>query len=327
MKLDSEFRQLIPSLTNEEYRQLEQNIIDEGCRDALVTWNDILLDGHNRYEICAKNNIPFKTTSIELKDRDEAIEWIIRNQFGRRNLPNYERGKLALKLETIISMRAKENQGKRTDLNIPPKSAEGSSPIDTRDEIAKLAGVGHDTIEKIKVIEREATPEQKEELSKGTKKINTVYKEIRPVKSKEKVIEEVIQGGEEKTKICSICGIRRFASEFYNGKGECKACHNYLRSTNEPNMREKIRAMNGHIVDGVDTILEDMKGKKPSEEGENKFIYDESITQLESIVNNFNIDTNKFLYMRSILKGQTKAKELLQKTISNLEKIINLMEE
>jgi len=68
---------------------------------------------------------------------------------------------LALKLEAIISEGAKARQGARTDLNIPPNSAESLKPIETRNEIAKIAGVGHDTIAKIKVIEREATPEQK----------------------------------------------------------------------------------------------------------------------------------------------------------------------
>jgi len=329
MKLDSEFRQLIPPLTNEEYQQLEQNIIDKGCRDALVTWNDILLDGHNRYEICTKNNIPFKTMPIEIKDREEAIEWIIRNQFGRRNLPNYERGKLALKLEAIIGegakARQKEHGGTAPGKSLVPNSAQVSTK--TRDEIAKLAGVGHDTIAKIKVIEREATPEQKEALSKGSKKINKVYREIRPLKSKEEVLEEVMKDGEEERKICTTCGIRKSATEFSNGRGECKACKNALRITNDPNAREKIRAMNSHVVDGVDTILEEMKRKKPSEEGTDKFIYNESISQLEDIVSEFNMAINQFLYMKSVFKGQTKPKELLEKAISSLETIINLMEE
>lgn len=52
------------------------------------------------------------------------IEWIIKNQFGRRNLPAYERAKLALRLEPIIREKAKERQGSRNDLNITQKSAE-----------------------------------------------------------------------------------------------------------------------------------------------------------------------------------------------------------
>lgn len=232
INIDNEFKSLIPSLTIEEYEQLEQNIINEGCRDALVTWNDTIIDGHNRYEICTKNNIPFKTVTKEFENREEVIEWIIRNQFGRRNLPNYERGKLALKLESVIREKAKENQGVRNDLNILQNSARSKiKAIDTRLEVSKIAGVSHDTIDRIKVIEREATPEQKEELSKGIKTINKVFNEIRPKKLKviETVEEEIIEG----TKICTSCGITKSKSEFYTDKNRCKECQNSLRNNKD----------------------------------------------------------------------------------------------
>jgi hypothetical protein len=57
--LDKEFQALIPPLSAEEKAQLEENIVAEGCRDALITWQGILLDGHNRFEICERLNIPF----------------------------------------------------------------------------------------------------------------------------------------------------------------------------------------------------------------------------------------------------------------------------
>lgn len=235
MIIDNEFKSLIPSLTNEEYKQLEENIINEGCRDALVTWNDTIVDGHNRYEICTKNNLPYKTSTKDFKGREEAIEWIIRNQFGRRNLPNYERGKLALKLENVIREKAKVNLGgdrKSEDFkkSINQNSGELIKPISTSRELAKIAGVSHDTIEKVKVIEREASPEQKEELTKGIKTINKVFREIRPKKLiVETVEEEIIEG----TKICTSCGITKSKSEFYTDRNMCKACQNSSRSNKD----------------------------------------------------------------------------------------------
>ena len=61
MVIDKEFKTLIPALTDEEYKGLEESILKDGCRDALVLWGDILIDGHNRYEICTRQNIPFNT--------------------------------------------------------------------------------------------------------------------------------------------------------------------------------------------------------------------------------------------------------------------------
>lgn len=110
MQIDEEFKNLIPKLSNEEFKQLEENIIKEGCREPIVVWNDTIIDGHNRYEICNKHNIDFKATNKDFSNREEAKMWIIKNQFGRRNLSVYDRSVLALKLEDLFKKKAKEKQ-------------------------------------------------------------------------------------------------------------------------------------------------------------------------------------------------------------------------
>ncbi len=89
--INSQLRSLIRPLTEEEKRQLERNILDEGrCRDPLVVWRKgdsrILLDGHNRLDICDKHKIPYGTVELDLPDRSAAEDWIDANQLGRRNL-------------------------------------------------------------------------------------------------------------------------------------------------------------------------------------------------------------------------------------------------
>lgn len=88
LKINQKFKSLIPPLRVDEYDQLEQNILDEGCRDPLVIWNDTILDGHNRFEICTKHGIDFKTTPapVYILTEDDAEDWIDKNQLGRRNL-------------------------------------------------------------------------------------------------------------------------------------------------------------------------------------------------------------------------------------------------
>lgn len=85
-KIDPEFKHLIPPLGVDEYRQLEQNLLAEGCHDALTVWNGLLLDGHNRFEICTKHHLPYEVHTLSLSCREEAIAWICRNQLGRRNI-------------------------------------------------------------------------------------------------------------------------------------------------------------------------------------------------------------------------------------------------
>lgn len=111
--IDSEFKALIPPLQAEEFAQLEANILADGCRDPLVVWGGTLVDGHNRHAICSKHGLHFDSIEIDFDDRSYAVEWIIKNQFGRRNLQPYQRGTLALKFKDTLEQRAKEKESIR----------------------------------------------------------------------------------------------------------------------------------------------------------------------------------------------------------------------
>jgi len=84
--IDAEFVGLLPALSKETYASLEENLLLNGCRDSLVLWNNTLIDGHNRYDICTKHDIPFTTISKDFSSREEVLIWIISNQVARRNL-------------------------------------------------------------------------------------------------------------------------------------------------------------------------------------------------------------------------------------------------
>ena len=88
LKIDPEFQKQIPPLTDDEYKQLEENILKEGkLLSPLIVWNSTLVDGHNRYAILQKHpEIYFSTMPLRFENREEAVAWICRNQLGRRNL-------------------------------------------------------------------------------------------------------------------------------------------------------------------------------------------------------------------------------------------------
>jgi len=344
LKIDKEFEKLINPLSDEEYKQLEQNIIDNGCLDSIkvlrIKYNTIfckncnkdveyyshgdyyycihcdakikemdfiIIDGHNRYKICTENDIEFEAEELNFDNREDVKIWIIKNQLGRRNLSNYQRGQLALAMEGIFREWAKVNQlsglkqyqkdtvcqksvnygsdkeewkliDKYTDKYISnygrvkyisaltgdeqisslSKSATGylnitlrnndtgyrntfqvhrlvakyfldnpdnkpevnhknkirtdnhylnlewntksennyhrsntkTSPIDTKKELAKLAGISHDTMAKIKVIEEKATEETKEKLANQEISINKAYKEVKKEEKKKQRIKD-----------------------------------------------------------------------------------------------------------------------------------------
>jgi hypothetical protein len=86
LQIDEYFKQLIPPLTSNEQKQLEQNILKDGCREPLCVWGNTIVDGHNRYDICTRLQIPFFVQYVDFASREESITWICATQLGRRNI-------------------------------------------------------------------------------------------------------------------------------------------------------------------------------------------------------------------------------------------------
>lgn len=168
---------------------------DDGEGNSLTEyeWPFTLIDGHNRYEICTRLGISFETVTKQFAERDDATEWIINNQFGRRNLSDYQRGVLALRMKPIFEARALANmiarKGDQAGASSPnsdeltPDIFTRESPATTQPEpakpairtdvaVASLADLGKDTIRKIEKIEADAAPEVKVLAAAGDVSIN-----------------------------------------------------------------------------------------------------------------------------------------------------------
>lgn len=174
--IDKEFESLIPPLSAEEFQQLEENCLRDGIRDALIVWeqdgNDILIDGHNRFRIVGKHpTIQFNIKRMEFANRDEAKLWIIRNQLGRRNLNPFSRSELAIQGKELIAKKAKERQSTHTEQGYQ-KSDKAEH---TAKELAKIAGVSHDTIHKVETIKKSGDKKLIEEVRNGDVSINKGY--------------------------------------------------------------------------------------------------------------------------------------------------------
>lgn len=179
IKIDKEFQALIPPLSEDEFKQLEANIMKDGIRDPLVVWHvpngdDILIDGHNRWEIAAKHGgIPFQIKRMTFELREDVKAWIIQNQLGRRNVNDFVRSELALELKPLLAEIAKRRmKAGKADPN--QKSDQGM----TSKKLGKIAGVSHDTIHKVEKIKEKGTPAQIQQARSGEKSINRVYNEV-----------------------------------------------------------------------------------------------------------------------------------------------------
>ncbi|MFC0132010.1 hypothetical protein CR105_16045 [Massilia eurypsychrophila] len=182
LQIDKELQAWIDPLSTEEYALLEASILQDGCRDPLVVWGGYLLDGHNRYEICQKHGLSFSTfEKVGLVTKVDVKIWMIQNQMGKRNTTDFARTALALKLKPLLELRARERQahgqtapGRTLSLN------SDEALIRTDDSIAKLAGVGRDTVRKVEKIIGKATPEVIAQVRAGEISINAAAKTVTP---------------------------------------------------------------------------------------------------------------------------------------------------
>jgi len=146
LKIDPEFKAIVPPLSQDEFQQLEENIVTTGkCRDAIITWRGIIVDGHNRYAICQKHGLLPEVLPMKFPSRKEAILWIVENQLGRRNLTDAMRISLAARKST------------------------------TRKDIAAIAKVSENTVQKYMKIKAIGNPQLQKQVDNGDLKIGTAY--------------------------------------------------------------------------------------------------------------------------------------------------------
>lgn len=178
-----EMAQLLPPLTGEQLAALEADLLANGCYSPIIVNEDmVIIDGHNRYELCVKHGITYKMAVFSFADMLEAKQWALDTQKGRRNLDKWELGKIALKLKPDVEARAKENMSLGGQAYRPSEGMEEGSAtlpnlpsVDTRKELAEAVGLGERTMGKVMQINEHAPAPIREALDNGELSINQGY--------------------------------------------------------------------------------------------------------------------------------------------------------
>lgn len=189
MKIDNDFKNLLPELTKEEYTGLERDIVKHGILSPIIVWNDTIVDGHNRYAIAQAHRFPesaIPTKEMKFDSKDQALSWILKHQLGRRNLTDFQRNEIALKYEDIIARQMKERQTEGQERGRDSRygnSGSGSNDhkpaSTTRKELAKIAGTSEGSVQRTKLILEKGTPEQIAQVRKGEMSIGGMVREIK----------------------------------------------------------------------------------------------------------------------------------------------------
>ncbi len=207
LEIKKEFKELIPPLTVEEFKQLEQNCLDEGIREKIITWKGFIIDGHNRYEIATRWNLEYETESKSFDDEDDVILWMIDNQNGRRNLTDGWKYKLQQRKKEILlekgELKRKKTEGRPSKEKLLSTIDSSLPKHDTRQEIAKSLNWSTGKVAMADVVFKKATPELEEKILNNEVSINQAYQEIKKEEKKEerlKKIENIKASIEEENK-------------------------------------------------------------------------------------------------------------------------------
>ena len=193
-----ELKAYIDPLTADEYESLERSILDEGCRDSLVLWGNILIDGHNRFGICAKHGLPFHTVqNTRFQSMDDVHLWMIDQHLGRRSVSEFQRGVLALRKREIIAERRAAAAAAVVAAKAEAKEANGGEQapwegdtdpvvakalasvakvpdeaLDTRESLARAARLTASQVKMIETIQEHAAPEVVAAVKSGELSLN-----------------------------------------------------------------------------------------------------------------------------------------------------------
>ena len=263
--IDEQFKSLLPALDEQTYALLEESLLKNGCLHPLVVWNGILIDGHNRYEICTKHEIPFETIEKEFSGRDEALIWIITTQVSRRNLTpiqmSYYRGLHYRADRRIVKNEAGINQYEQMYEVLPQNEVKPQSEH-TAKRLADEYNVSHATItrdsklsEAIDAIGENSAEARREILSGKSGISRQRLQELATGGSKEEIksiAESIEQGTYEKPKREAKSSDAIFQSilEMLNG-AIAKMAEAYgaeMRQAHGKDAAELKAALRGHIA-------------------------------------------------------------------------------
>lgn len=235
LKIDSELRDLLPPLSGDEKRQLEENLLKIGYVGApIYIWNGYIVDGHNRYEICQKHHINYPTEELNLGDsatKTDVMEWMINTQLGRRNLIPAQRLIVLDKFKKRVQAEAALKKEQSLNIFHGNQHKEVSHPngehtkIHTDKTLAKMAGVGTGTVARFNQVMKSEDEDIKNDVIAGKVSINAGYKKIKE-KKRNNEQEQTSELSKIVSQIASDMKNPRYISDYWNftNEIECLQC-------------------------------------------------------------------------------------------------------
>ena len=254
ISIDSEFQSLISPLTDDEYQRLEKSILTEGVREPIITWNDTIIDGHNRYNICQKHGIDCPHVERAFESRDAAKIWICENQLGRRNLEPGQKAALGIErneAEIREKARLRKFAGKKIDLRVHGPEGTVSEKGTTNEIIAKQVGVSEATVKRVLGVKRK-DPELYKKVRSGEVTAREAYRKVTDEKKPQK--RKQPQLTDDGRRICCYCGEPIDAGDSYDYEPTIHKKCRWKRSANSQYSNPDKALLNNNPVYTVESL-------------------------------------------------------------------------
>ena len=302
LKIDPELRDLLPPLTDEEYKQLEKNIVENGFDKnfPIMEWKGFIADGHNRYSICKKHNIEPVIGTLAYETKEEVMKWMLDIQLGRRNLSPIQRIAVAEKYRPMYEKEAKANQseyyGNQYDkksgltVNLPQVQSKKERNPTTDKKLADIADVSEKTYRMGAKILNSDDEDLKQRVQSGKTSISAGYKEL----------------------------IGKTKKQKENTSNE---------STTTPSLTIQKEAQKPKISEETKQICADLKTEKSKEYLDS--IWDYKVSIIECMNADFEMYYNGFVSILNDMENRVTQKELdecIANAECNIEKLLTAIE-
>lgn len=322
LKIDDDFKNLLPPLDAETYTALEKDIVSNGVLDPVITWNGFIADGHNRYSICKAHHIEeIQTKPLKKATKSDVMQWIVDHQFAKRNLTKSEQIRLLAKVEEQIAKEAEQKHvdamakaresrwNKQSTANLPQTDEKKQRNDTTAGQMAKKIGVSEKTYRDMKTVVEKGTPEQIARMDKGGKEngVSTIAREIR----------DGVKDGERKCIKCNrILPVSNFRDKRH--RYVCLECENERKRESARRNSEKLMVMpdtlNPDVKEDItdDIIVAKFKNilSEATDTFETMLKYEQHMTDsvMVELINVINEHINKMNEVKEKMANETEGK-------------------
>lgn len=303
LKIDPEFRDKIPPLTDAEFEQLRENILADGeVYEPLVVWNGTIVDGHNRWKVIQEHpEIPYRVKKMEFSDKWAAFDWMYKKQLGRRNLTDEQKtyllGKLYEARKRCVGNHAARGQNGKY---LSAQNEHKGKTDRTAEVIAAEVGVGKETVKRA------------EKFSKGVDALKEVSEEA---------VEKIMSGnsGAAKSEVSGILNMtedekKQFAEDVVSGEIKNKP--------NKPNA--SIKRNEGRSQERRESydVIDKAFASLTNDSAKSKFTVDDLAEEIKVNGADFTCYLRRILSQRSKMLNADGARDLIRTTIDEITKEI-----